>query len=366
MTTRDLLITVRADGVKVETDRGTRISTAGRRRIDEEVIDLFGRWLRDPRRIWERREIETFGSLLHEHLFDDDVGDLLDREFDDVRDGRRLRLRLGFEDGARHLADLPWEYLRVPDRDGRAGFHLATERRIGFVRSLPQEHPRATLQPVAAPLRLLAVVSRPSDLGRVLADEVVDTLGALEEAQGGLVDFDVLQRPTRDRLGDKLKQFQPHLVHFLGHGRFDETSAVGAIALEAETGAACWVDDAQFAQLVARDRDHVPGVVVLHACEGATIDRDVRYAGTATQLIRHGVQAVVAMQYEVKNSTAITFSEVLHRELFDGAPLDRAVQEARFELTTAGDARLLGVPVLYLNSADAQVLPVIDTGRGPS
>jgi hypothetical protein len=65
------------------------------------------------------------------------------------------------------------------------------------------------------------------------------------------------------------------------------------------------------------------------------------------------------MQYAVTNRTAIAFSKGFYTALAGGLPLDEAVQSGRrnLEILHETDPRLPGVPVIYLYSRSAVLLP---------
>lgn len=82
--------------------------------------------------------------------------------------------------------------------------------------------------------------------------------------------------PTAARLAEVLEERRPHLVHFMGHGKFDVDQAQASIALCRPRGGTDWVDDRRLAEIVRRA---CPRVMVLHACEGAKADFNASFAG---------------------------------------------------------------------------------------
>ncbi len=67
-------------------------------------------------------------------------------------------------------------------------------------------------------------------------------------------------------------------------------------------------------------------LVVLNSCEGARTTLTDPYAGVATTLVRLGVPAVVAMQFEISDEAAIVFAEELYTNLIGRQdPIDAAV-----------------------------------------
>jgi CHAT domain len=373
VTTHELNFTVRRGSVSAVYDDGSTADPADspQNALDHDLIQMIARMLADPRRSWQARDIKIFGSMLFRFLFAGEAGDFLDRKVGSLAGDDTLRILLAFHDDMAHLSSIPWEYLYVPDSANQAGYHLATDSRVVLARRMPLKQARTPLT-TGERVRLLVVVSQPPSLGTVIAEPILNTLKALEKERQGDIEVTVLKQPTFDRLTDTLKQVQPALLHFIGHGEFDERRGIGRIALERDPDLddnpddPWWCNDNDFADIFRRGPKATPRIVILHSCEGATTDRNVRFAGMAPHLIRAGVQACVAMQYEVTNHTAVTFSKVLYSEVLRGRPLDRAVQEARWRATGVGlgepDARLLGIPVLYFNSLDAVIVPPFAAG----
>jgi len=330
----------------------------GVRDLDAELIRVFERWLTDQGREWQYADIRAFGSLLHRSLFSTDSWRWVEQRLDALEPGGRIRIQLASPaDDLGHLAAIPWEYLRVPDRQGREGFFLATDRRCILTRYIPMERGRRRLAP-AERVKVLALVSQPNDptLGEVIAEPV---LANLDDIAARLpFDVKVEHQPTRDTLGEAVIQFGPDVVQFIGHGRYDERDEQGRIALVDETGRADWLGEAALAQLLGDEGD-MPKLVFLHSCSGAQTDYRASFAGIAPRLIRRGTQCVVAMQYAVTNRTALAFSKGFYQGLVGGLPLDEAVQGGRRSLAVYDERnpRLLGIPVVYLNSRDALLLP---------
>lgn len=328
--------------------------------VDAELIRVFERWLRERGREWRLPEIRAFGSLLHRTLFPPDLWSWVELRLNTMGPQDRLRLQLVFPgDGLAHLAAVPWEYLYVPNRTGRNGFFLATDRRCMLTRYIPMETGRGSMAP-AARARLLVLVAQPNDLGEVVAEPVLTMLTDLAERLP--LDVTVCRQPTRESLGRTVKDVRPDLIHFIGHGRYDEDAEQGRVAFVDETGHSDWVGEAVLAQLLA-EAPLLPRLVFLHSCAGARADYGASFAGIAPRLIRRGVQCVVAMQYAVTNRTAIAFSKGFYTGLAAGLPLDEAVQSGRrsLEVLYETDARLPGIPVIYLYSRDAVLLPAAST-----
>lgn len=320
--------------------------------LDGRVLRVFQRWLMEHDRAWDREDIRVFGQLLHRKLFPGQVWSWIEEQLE-KRGDDLVRLQLAFpaDAASSRLASLPWEFLCAPDRPGNDGRFLVLTPGLMLSRSVPPgTPPRAAV--TMKEVRILPVVGDAhSDwLGRVDYKPVLRAIAA----SGERLDFKVLDpavEVTAADLADRVAAMQPHVVHYIGHGRFSEQTGKGAVALCAAGGGTCWVDEDNLAERLCRD-EWAPTIVVLHACEGGRNDYEYRHAGLAPSLVRQGVQCVVAMQYPVTNEAAIDFSSALYDALADHQYLDEAVQTARRRLWEATeDARLLGVPMIYQRNA---------------
>ncbi len=101
--------------------------------------------------------------------------------------------------------------------------------------------------------------------------------------------------------------------------------------------------------------DHFPlRLAFLNSCEGARGSEGDAFSSTAATLVRRGVPAVVAMQYEITDEAAIEFSRDFYEAISDGLPVDAAVAEARTAVSTKS-ALEWGTPVLYMRSPDGGI-----------
>lgn len=267
-----------------------------------------------------------------------------------ARGGPGLRIRLRLND-VPHLAGLPWEYLY--DAEGQ-GF-LALSGRTPVVRYLELSEGIDTLL-VEPPLRVLAVISTPQGYRELAeADEEWRRLGGVLEPllKSGLIEVERLERPTRAALEARLRTGQPvHVLHFVGHGGFSELRGEGVLVFEDEDGEGVPMGGPSLAYLL---QDHPSlRLAVLNACNGARASQENTFAGTAQVLVQHGVPAVIAMQSEVMDETACSFSEKFYRALAAGQPIDACVGEVRRALAAERNLEW-GTPVLYLRATDGRL-----------
>ncbi len=264
------------------------------------------------------------------------------------RGGLRLRLRL---DATPELAVLPWEYLY----DSDLGRFLGESTRTPIIR-YPElgEPPRAlNVQP---PIRVLAVVSDPVDLSRLDVEKELDQLhlGLEDLSNQGRVKLSVLSRPTRPALDDRLSNYQPHILHFMGHGEFDPKTAESGLFLEDKHGHGQRLESARLGTLV---RDYPAlRLAVLNTCEGARSSPADPFGGVAQTLVRQGIPAVVAMQFPISDRAAIVFARKFYRKLAEDGKVDTALAEARRELflEQRNDVEW-GSPVLHMRSTDGRI-----------
>lgn len=147
------------------------------------------------------------------------------------------------------------------------------------------------------------------------------------------------------------------MFHFIGHGGFDSTSDEGFIAIADTDGEISRLRAGDLGRLLG---DHLPlRLVLLSACEGARTGAHDIFSSTAATLLRRGVPAVVAMQYEVTDQAAIEFARAFYEALADAVPVDAAVGEARKAISRIMSSSLeWGTPVLYMHAPDGVLFDI--------
>ncbi len=300
-----------------------------------------------------------FGGPLYQAIFTGDLGVAWTRSLDRVRSenagGLRLRLRLN---DAPAIAGLPWELLY----DARSNSFIAQSERTPLVRFLDvPEVPKPMA--VDGPLRVLAIISSPTDLDELdveaewtrLRDALSPRLSA------GLVVLDRLPSPTLSELGTWLRRSETHVVHFVGHGDFDEGLREGVIYFQDETGRRSPVTASTLGPYL---RDHDPlRMVVLNACRSARTDSIDPFGGMAQGLVQQDASAVVAMQFPISDKAAVKFTGEFYGALVDGLPVDQAVSSARKALLD-GFRDEWATPVLFLRAPDGNIFENVHAAAG--
>jgi WD40 repeat protein len=313
------------------------------------IIGSVGRVRRKVRRIesQERRLLEEFGGQLFQAAFSGSVRECLglSRQVAESKGaGLRIRLRLP---GA--LANVPWEYLY----DKGHGF-LGLSPGTALVRYVEMPKPARPF-PISPPLRILAMISAPSDIVQLQGEEEWSKLNHALAAlvNRGMVQVDRLEVGTLAALQRPLRLHEYHVLHFIGHGGWDEEAQDGALALEGPDLRARLVTGRDF--WVMLEGYHSLRLVVLNACEGARSARDDPLGGVAQALVRLGVPAVIAMQFEISDPAALVFSQSFYEAIADFLPVDVAMVEARKTMFAQGNEVEWATPVLYLRSRDGRI-----------
>ncbi len=312
----------------------------------------------------QMKVVRDFGGQLFKAIFADQIYARLSSSLDQARlqDGG-IRLRI-FTQDVPELANLPWEFLYDASQDS----FLALSTTTPIVRFLQLSQPVPPLK-VARPLRILGIVSSPRD---AMALDVAAEKRYLEQANQELrqrrltvdLEIDWLPQATLQKLQSALRRQSYHILHFVGHGTFDEGQGEGVLVFENEEGKAQPVSASVLGALL---RDHPTlRLAVLNACEGARTGWDDPFGGVAPALVRAGLPAVVAMQFEVSDKAAITFAREFYGAVTDSLPVDAALAEARKAILGTGNEVEWGTPVLYSRVEDGllfQVPPRPDTAE---
>ena len=334
---------------EAQTDFTLPFSDEGLENLVLKVVGSIGRARRKVRRIepQESRLIEDFGSQLFQAVFSGPVRECLGRSriaAENKDAGLRVRLRLPGD-----LANIPWEYLY----DDEYGF-LGLDPRTALVRYLEMSAPVQPF-PIRPPLRILTIVSAPTDIPEIDGEKewgkLKDELDGL--VRDGMVQLDRLETGTLAELLPPLRQNEYHVLHFIGHGGYDEEAHDGALAFEDEDRNTRLVTGRDLMQMISGHRSL--RLVVLNACEGARSASDDPFGGVAQALVRRGIPAVVAMQFEISDPAALVFSPSFYQAIAQGRPVDVATVEARKTMFARGHTVEWATPVLYLRSQDGRV-----------
>ena len=296
-------------------------------------------------------DVQQLGSALYRALFAGPIGDLLrsGKQGAESR-GASLRIRLRIDPLLPALADLPWEFLYSPEEHRFLALFDGTPV-VRYVEMAKAARPLAG----KPPLTILAVISSPSDLPQLKVEQEWARLEkALEGArQHGDIRLERLPGATLDGLLARLDQSPVHILHFIGHGYFDDERNEGGLAFVDDGGRKRLVPAAA---LTTVTNHQTLRLAFLNACEGATSGRTNSFAGVAQQLVRQGLPAVVAMQFPIGDDAAITLAQAFYGALAEGDPVELALGKARRAVDARSSDFQWGTPVLFSRSDDNRLI----------
>jgi len=297
--------------------------------------------------------VKEYGGRLYAAVFSGEVLNCLMASLNEIRNrpdtGLRIRMRLN---GAPELSKLPWEYLYRSNKNSFLGLAMATP----IVRYLDLPDSARPLK-VQSPIRILVMISSPKDYPQLDTEvefgHLKEALADLEER--GAVELHCLRNATLNELRWELRKEEYHVFHFIGHGGIDPASQRGVLVLEDDKGNAMNASAERLG--VVLHEEQTLRLAVLNACEGCRAGSTDIFSGTAQTLIQQDVPAVVAMQFEISDTAAVTFARDFYRALAFGDPVDAAVSQARQAIYTENELEW-GTPVLYMRSSDGQLFDI--------
>ncbi|BAY29101.1 TPR domain protein [Nostoc carneum NIES-2107] len=300
------------------------------------------------------KKFRQWGEDLFNAVFQNRAAQRLFNYFqDENQPGRLLTI------SASHPAilSLPWELLCDPE-----GTYLFHENpRISIRRRLAGAGGgrRPFKVQVKDRLRLLFVISRPSDAGFIdPRGEAMAVLNAIQQAAAGRVEVEFLRPATLDNLVARLEDSrQPpvDIVHFDGHGVFDldgrfqeqakhsdpvgltkggneNGGNIGYLLFEDKEGKKALITAETLGDMLNRQK---VGLIVLSACQSAAMggeDGEDAMGSVAARLTHAGIPTVLAMTYSVLVTTTNQLFAKFYQGLVSGAGMGEALDNARRDL----------------------------------
>ena len=164
--------------------------------------------------------------------------------------------------------------------------------------------------PATDTIRILFLAANPSDTSRLRLDQEYRTIDqALRRAKfRDKFQLDQYQAVRFTDLQDCLLRFQPHIVHFGGHGTED-----GEIVLEGILGYGLPVPDGVLGSLFSILKDNIR-CVVLNAC----------YSERQASVIAEHIDCVIGMSRDLGDEASIGFSAAFYQALAYGRDIATA------------------------------------------
>jgi hypothetical protein len=345
---------------------GARVTATLRLHADKgEPKTLFGDIIRFHERIkaYTNREqgslptdeeMLTFGGQLFETLFQGDVRRLYD-EARSRQQGHKLDLVL--TSMIPWIGEKPWEFAYDT---GRRSF-LATEE-IHFVRNVLTNIPSDPIVQSGGPLRILVASAQPVGFGQLSIPQELEVIrrGFDPLIESGMVEVDVLPRATPATIHGHLSTGRYSVVHFIGHGVFDEEKQEGCLIFEDDRGGEFPLGERSVREIFCQ---RGLSLVFLNACQSGAGGRADFNKGIAQALVSHGLPALVANQYSVLDSSATSFAQHFYWSLAQGMTLGQSAREARIAVNYSLQGELIdwAVPVLYARDANRTLTARPDT-----
>jgi hypothetical protein len=187
----------------------------------------------------------------------------------------------------------------------------------------------------------------------VESERAVIEQATLFAREAGLLHLLIEDFITPMRVQQALMRFRPHIVHYIGHGGYDERIG-GVLLWEDEQGHELPFTDRRLADLL-RPRG-------LHACQTGRRDARSDMLGMAGTLMREGIPAVLAQQGSFTYASSQRASEIWYTALTSGLGFADALFEVRQALVQADRPDWAG-PILYGSAGSLE--PPLDSSASP-
>ncbi|HEX9975001.1 MAG TPA: CHAT domain-containing protein, partial [bacterium] len=187
------------------------------------------------------------------------------------------------------------------------------------------------------PLKILVMIASPKNLstkGRLnFEDEERQIIQAFEPLfKSGAVQIDFTDDGSLDALRRKVKQNDYHILHFSGHGYFDEKKSTGLLLLENPLNLQSRPATAlEFAEAILKEKHTIP-LVMLSACQTAQAKFEQGIAGVTGTLLQKGIPAVVSMGMSIADKYASRFAAHFYQGIAGKQSLAEAFSAARQEI----------------------------------
>lgn len=300
----------------------------------------------------EVKTMKELGTTLFDQAIRDQVKELYYQCLGQAQQqGKGLRMRLVLDPA---LSDLPWEFLCTPQKE-----FLALDPRTPIVRYVELPTPAVPLK-ADLPLRILVVIAGPKDFqpldSAAEMQRIDQALKPLQEK--GLVQVSFIEGPdTWPRLIDALRPNETHILHFIGHGSFDEKTGEGLLVMEGEDGNARLIGSDRF-RILLQGKGSLR-LVILNSCLGAQASASEPFSSVAAAMVQAGVPAVIAMQFEVSDDAAKIIAGTFYQSLALNFPVDAALTEARRQIALLdSDSLEWATPVLFMQVPDGHLFDI--------
>jgi hypothetical protein len=264
--------------------------------------------------------------------------------FEAARDAALLRgvdLRVILRTGAPGLAALPWDLMFSDDP------RTVGDRRMPVVRYAAHE---VADHPPRLPnrIRILGLTPFPPSQSAGVMDVERDWLArALRESSAsGRVELRWLTNGTWQEVQTALLEGPWHVIHFFGHGGFDEERGEGFLYVRDETGETTRLAAKALGRLVGDQR--ALRLVILKSSVGVADGSLDVFASTAATLLDRGCPSVVTLPLRIPDGAAAEFDRSVYSAIAEGEPIDSALAAAMASMARAAPSGFAWVaPTLF-------------------
>lgn len=313
-------------------------------------------------------DLKKIGSTLFQGIFHDDSLELLNRSLEEAKKQDRS-LRLVMQIDAAELACLPWELMHNPKPPR---LDLVLNEEISLIRFTPLKRspPKLTYK---TPLTILVAIANPVDAQLRPLDVEAEKNKIAEQLRPltlevksrwlpaalsrylrlfGDVRLRFCENATLDKLRTELEEGEDiDVLHFIGHSRIDPETKSSFLELETESGSRDSVSAEALGDILNNSQVKL---VLLNSCQGAAASSYDAFSGLAQTLVSIGVPGVVAMQFPIRDDTAVLFSETFYSTLITNFSVETAIARVRRRVFTVKREDKLGwaTPVVFLRSKE--------------
>ncbi len=278
-------------------------------------------------------------QLLMTTFFSGDIGKICGDFIHLLQHQKINELLLVIASEAEEVRNLPWEMLveslfpsSYTDK-GSEKKNLAKSN-FGILRTVSasiQDFNLKADHTQSAPLKLLFVASLPenlSDGSKMLQIEdeqkkLIEAVGGLEVGKKPKMVIEFLDNASLQEIDEALTERNHDIVHISGHGAYNTNVKQGVLYLEDEDGDVLEITGSQLGEQLQHHA--CVKLLVLSACETAIAGTE----GTAEQLTKTGIPAIVGMRFPVTDEGAKQFTTQFYKALANGRSLTHALAEGR-------------------------------------
>ena len=163
-------------------------------------------------------------------------------------------------------------------------------------------------------------------------------------------------RGSRRTVQRELSTGAYQVVHFIGHGTYDELRGEGHLIFQNERAGESRLGHGALREIFCQ---RGLSLVFLCACQTDRGGRADFNKGVAQNLVAHGLPALVAHQYTVVDSSATLFAQSFYASIAEGLSLAQSAREARVAVTQslAGHSIDWAIPCVRTGSRAQPVAP---------